>query len=137
MLKVSRCSSGVTDIVQYLYQVTTCQERARHLTEYLGAYCESLSSFCRSLGLTESLLPSSPDWVRSEYRRLSLLGLMYGIGFNINRFVEDQARFVEVSEAIAAEDSEEIVEIIGSSGSKMWWIVQIMSDTITDTSQYV
>ena len=136
-LQSCRHCSGVTDIVQYLYQVTTCQERARHLTEYLGAYCESLSSSCRSLGLTESLRASSPDWVSSEYRRLSLLGLMYGIGFNINRFVEDQARFAEVSEAIAAEDSEKIVEIIGSSGSKMWWIVQIMSDTITDTSQYV
>ena len=51
--------------------------------------------------------------------------------------MEDQARFAEVSEAIAAEDSEKIVEIIGSSGSKMWWIVKIMSDTITDTSQDV
>ena len=37
----------------------------------------------------------------------------------------------------SAEESERIVEIIASSGSKMWWIVQIMLDTITDTSQYV
>lgn len=71
--------------------------------------------------------------MRSEYRRLSLLGLMYGIGFKINKFVEDQTRFAEVSQAVAAEDSERIVEIIDSSGS----IVKIMLDTITDTSQYV
>ena len=37
---------------------------------------------------------------------------MYGIGFSINGFVEDQARFAEVRVAIAAEDTERIVKII-------------------------
>ena len=32
------------------------------------------------------------------------MGLMFGIGFLLDRFVEDKARFGQVSEAVAAED---------------------------------
>ena len=132
----SRFSSGVTDIVQYLVQVTTPGQRKLSLQEYLSAYSQSFRSSCQSLGLSPDQSVSSPAWLTSHCSRLSLWGLMYGQCV-LPRFVENSERFSEMDRALQEEDHLEVVNIITECGPRMWWVVQLLVDMIIEYKELV
>ena len=129
---MSRSSSCVTDIVQYLYQVTTPQERRLSGQEYLAAYSQSFQSTCESLGLSEAGDVFSVSWLMSEYKRLAPWGLMYGLVCVLPRFVENNNIFSQVDTALAEENAGEIVNIVHDSGPNMWWAIQLLLDIIIE-----
>ena len=129
---MSRSSSCVTDIVQYLYQVTTPQERRLYGQDYLAAYSQSFRSTCESLGLSEAGHVFSTSWLRSEYERLAPWGLMYGLVCVLPRFVENNNIFSQVDTALAEDNAGEIVNIINDSGPNMWWAIQLLLDIIIE-----
>ena len=132
LLKVSRSSSGVTDIVQYLYQVTTPEERRLSLQEYLAAYSQSFQSTCESLGISQDQNVFSSSWLRSEYRRLAAWGLMYGMACTLPRFVENNNVFSKVDTALAEDNTGEVVNIVNDSGSNIWWAIQLLLDMVVE-----
>ena len=129
---MSRLSSGVTDIVQYLYQVTTPEERRLSGQEYLAAYSQTFRSTCESLGLSEDHEVFSTSWLSSEYKRLALWGLMYGVVCILPRFVENNDIFSKVETALEEDNAGEVVNIVNDSGSDMWWAVQLLFDLIIE-----
>ena len=129
---MSRSSSCVTDIVQYLYQVTTPQERRLSGQEYLSAYSQSFQSTCESLGLSEAGEVFSVSWLTSEYKRLAPWGLMYGLVCVLPRFVENNDIFSKVDTALEEDKAGEIVNIVNDSGSNMWWAIQLLLDIIIE-----
>ena len=127
----------MTDVVQYLYQVTTTQERSLFLSDYLTAYAQSFSSTCSSLGVPGKHPPSSLSWLTSQCSRLSLWGLMYG-QMVLPRFVEDNETFGRIDLALKGENNgEEIVNIINESGSNIWWAIQLLIDMINEHSKVI
>ena len=129
---MSRSSSCVTDIVQYLYQVTTPQERKLSGQEYLAAYSQSFQSTCESLGLSEAGEVFSVSWLTSEYKRLAPWGLMYGLVCVLPRFVENNDIFSKVDTALEEDKAGEIVNIVNDSGPNMWWAIQLLLDIIIE-----
>ena len=129
---MSRSSSCVTDIVQYLYQVTTPQERRLSGQEYLAAYSQSFQSTCESLGLSEAGEVFSVSWLMSEYKRLAPWGLMYGLVCVLPRFVENNNIFSKVDTALEEDKAGEIVNIVNDSGPNMWWAIQLLLDIIIE-----
>ena len=129
---MSRSSSCVTDIVQYLYQVTTPQERRLSGQEYLAAYSQSFQSTCESLGLSEAGEVFSVSWLTSEYKRLAPWGLMYGLVCVLPRFVENNDIFSKVDTALEEDKAGEIVNIVNDSGPNMWWAIQLLLDIIIE-----
>ena len=129
---MSRSSSCVTDIVQYLYQVTTPQERRLSGQEYLAAYSQSFQSTCESLGLSEAGDVFSVSWLTSEYKRLAPWGLMYGLVCVLPRFVENNNIFSKVDTALEEDKAGEIVNIVNDSGPNMWWAIQLLLDIIIE-----
>ena len=122
----------MTDIVQYLYQVTTPQERRLSGQDYLAAYSQSFRSTCESLGLSEAGHVFSTSWLRSEYERLAPWGLMYGLVCILPRFVENNNIFSQVDTALAEDNAGEIVNIVNDSGPNMWWAIQLLLDIIIE-----
>ena len=118
--------------MQYLYQVTTPQERSLSLQEYLAAYSQSFQSTCESLGLSEAQDVFSTSWLLSEYKRLAPWGLMYGLVCILPRFVENNNIFSKLDAALAEEKAGEVVSIVNDSGSNMWWAVQLLLDMIIE-----
>ena len=122
----------MTDIVQYLYQVTTPQERQLCLQEYLAAYSQSFRATCESLGVSEDQEVSSASWLSSEYRRLAPWGLMYGMVCVLPRFVENSEVFSKMDTALEEDDAAEIVKIVNDSGPNIWWPIQLLLDMIIE-----
>ena len=121
----------MTDILQYLVQVSTTEERKLSLPEYLSAYSQSFRSSCESLGLSSDQSVSSTAWLTAEYSRLALWGLMYGQCV-LPRFVEDSERWSELELALEEEDHQQVVLIINECGPGLWWAVQLLIDLITE-----
>ena len=129
---MSRLTSGVTDIVQYLYQVTTPEERRISVQEYLAVYSQSFRSTCESLGLSEDQDVFSTSWLSSEFERLAPWGLMYGMVCILPRFVENNHIFSKVDTALEEDNAGEVVNIVNDSGSNMWWAIQLLFDVIIE-----
>ena len=139
-LQSSRVSSGASDIVQYLYQVTTPATRQQHLTEFVEQYCQAFRTQAgMMLGEEDSLEVCNEDWVMSEIKRMSLFGVMFGIDFILPRFVEDDQAFNSVTdEDLENQDCDSVnktIQIVDKSGADIWWAIQIMFDIVNEFMQ--
>ena len=86
--QVARYTSPLTDVLQYLYQVTTPQTRRQNCDHFLNMYRQSFNSTCASLGAGEhAAAVFTEEFLRGEYRRVSLWGFLYGFMFVMRRFV--------------------------------------------------
>lgn len=139
-LQSSRVSSGASDIVQYLYQVTTPDNRHQHLTEYVKQYCQAFRTQAEMiLGGENSLEVCSEDWVMSEIKRLSLFGVMFGIDFILPRFLDNDQAFNSLTEGdLESQDYESVkktIQIIDKSGANIWWALQTIFDIVNEFMQ--
>ena len=139
-LQVPRVSSGASDIVQYLYQVSTPQRRSNHLQDYVRHYCTGFRSvhqeLCGEAGAEAGQRICSEDWVLTEVRRFSLFGLMFGINFILPRFVEMEEIFKSCFGTLDDFSQENIENIVTSlekiGGHELWRIFQIMFDLVRE-----
>ena len=136
-LQVSRWSSGVTDIVQYLYQVAATPDRTgQNLDQFVGQYCKGFRSIVKLLGLpTDGVDVCSETWVMAECERLVLWGVMFGVSFILPRFVQNEDMFNKIDDRMLdSDDSDEnVIDTLDKSGDDIWFAVKTVMDIIDES----
>lgn len=136
-LQVSRYTSCMTDVQQYLSQTTTPETRKIHLEEFLTSYLHGFGQSCKELGIKETIL--TKEGIADEYKRLAPWGLLMGIDWILYRFVTDQESFTEVEKQLGIEPSarntKKVVEYLDKSGPKIWWAIQVLFDLIFEANE--
>jgi len=140
-LQTSRVTSGVADIIQYLYQVSSPDNdhmEESQLKSYFAKYCQKFRDVLETCGLNaDGEKACSEEWVAQEWDRLTLFGLMFAVDWILPRFVENKEIFNQVTEDILQNDEPKVVELFDKSGSEIWKALQIVMDIIETRSTKV
>ena len=130
--QVIRYSTGLTDVHQYLTQVSTPEMRKKHLSGFLKMYCDTFKSTCDDYKLEDAKNSYTMDAVLEEYHRTSAWGFLYGFMFTLSRFLCSD--FTESIEAV--EDTSKIIDLLCEKGSSgIWDVVKINIDIIVEAEE--
>ena len=125
-----RITTLVTDILQYLYQVSSPKFRQEHLTELLEIYCDEFNDFCRRSDIDKHL---EKDELYKEYRYMSMWGFLYGFTFVLRRFIAED--FFDCLNNVNS--TKEVVSILKEKAltSEMWDILNLYHDLINEAEE--
>merc|ERR1711915_736486 len=140
-LKTSRVTTGMADIIQYLYQVSSPDNdhmEESKLKTYFSTYCQKFKDVLESCGVNgDGEKACSEEWVSNEWDRLTLFGLMFAVDWILPRFVESKEIFNEITGDVLEKDEQKVVELFHKSGSDIWKALQIVMDIIETGSRKV
>ena len=125
-----RITTLVTDILQYLYQVSSPKFRQEHLTELLEIYCDEFNDFCRRSGIDKHL---EKDELYKEYKYVSMWGFLYGFTFVLRRFIAED--FFDCLNNVNS--TREVVSILKEKAltDEMWDILNLYCDLINEAGE--
>ena len=120
-----RYASPLTDVHQYLFQVTTPETRTQCLQQFLTTYRDAFNATCERLGVQSS--PTfTEEFVRGEYERVSLWGFLYGFMFILRRFVCSDGW----SQLGACSSSWEVVGVVDML--ELWDVIKVYFDLLVE-----
>lgn len=125
-----RITTLVTDILQYLYQVSSPKFRQEHLMELLEIYCNEFNNFCGRSGIDKYL---EKDELYKEYRYVSMWGFLYGFTFVLRRFIAE-----DLFDCINNVNStKEVVLILKEKSltNEIWDILNLYHDLINEAEE--
>ena len=125
-----RITTLVTDILQYLYQVSSPKFRQEHLMELLEIYCNEFNDFCRRSGIGKYLEKGE---LYKEYRYVSMWGFLYGFTFVLRRFIAED--FFDCINNVNS--TKEVVLILKEKSltNEIWDILNLYHDLINEAEE--
>jgi len=127
-LQLVKYSSGLIDVHHYLSQVSTPQDRSKHLDLFLSAYQEGFDTVSEEMGAPRSTVYTKAG-ILEEYKKRAPWGLFMGFCWILGRFVKDQDSFKSTENL---ENAKEIVAKLDNSGPKIWWAIQVLFDFLEE-----
>lgn len=129
--QIIRFSSAITDVHQYLSQVSTPTMRKEHLQDFLQTYYNAFLSSCQQFDLNDDLLFTF-DKMMKEYEYTAAWGFLYGFIFIMPRFVHSDF-YASLKDA---HNSHDIVKLLNEKGKPdVWNAINIYSDFLCEAGQ--
>jgi len=132
-LQLSRFTSAFTDVWHYISQVTTPETRREHLDPFLESYRGGFNLTSKQTGGVTVL---ELEAARQELWKQAAWGLVFGLTWNLKRFVTEEERWKEAVRKAKEGRASEAVEALGGSGVLIWWAVQVLLDLVTEMADH-
>jgi len=128
--QIVRFASSCTDILQYLYQVSSPQFRKDNLQAILNEYCNSFNNILKDSNAEKVI---SEDDLLAEYKNVSPWGFLYGFTFLLPRFLSQD--FYTKLDALT--DSKDIIELLVNEATtdEVWNILNYYVDMVNEVNE--
>jgi len=128
-LQLSRFTSAFTDVWHYISQVTTAETRREHLDAFLESYRGGFNLTSKQTGGGTVL---ELEAARQEFWKQAAWGLVFGLTWNLKRFVTDEERWKEAVAKAEEGRASDAVEALAGCGAHIWWAVQVQLDLVSE-----